>query len=149
MKDVWILAIPAEWEALTPDNGNPDFPGEPFSYAWSIAKTGRWKSSGAFEVYNTLGSEEDIQEIVDALPSTDTVYAWEQGPGLDSLDAWPTDPAPVLALMNDLPVYDEQAEVVGTVPATYEAPNWGHAFFGQSTRIFAGEFSDEFSEEFL
>jgi hypothetical protein len=145
--DVWIYAIPAEFEALGP--ATEDDP--PFSYAHSQAKTGHWKTyAGGFEVFNVVGSSTDIQAIVDALPTSPPhVYAWGQGQGTDDLDTWPTDPADVLAVMRDHITYDENGDVISTTPATLENPNWGHIFLGQQERIFAGEFTDDFSEEFL
>lgn len=145
MKDAWILAIPSEWEALGTEEA-------PFSYVWASAVTGYWKSSGAEEVYNVVGPEADVQAIIDAL-GTPTVYSWDQAAsdatGYDSLDVWPTDPAPILALMKDHVTYDENGGIISTEPATYENPNWGHVFLGQGQRIFAGDYSDDFSEEYL
>ena len=131
--DAWILALPSEWDSL----------GD-FSYTHSQAITGYWKSSGSHEVYNVVGSEADIQLILDELPSTDTIYSWVQGPGYDNLEQWPIDPAPILALMADR--FDGSGN---PIPATLENPNWGHVFFGQSDRIFAGTFSAAFSGAFL
>jgi len=54
----------------------------------------------------------------------------------------------LLAVMKDHVTYDQDGNPTGSTPATYENPNWGHVRFGQKERIFAGEFSDEFSEDF-
>jgi hypothetical protein len=141
LNDVWILALPAEWDVLGTEN-------TPFNYTWSQAKTGYWLTAvGGFEVYNVQGPIDQVNAIVAALPSTlDTdVYAWDyaaSGPtGFDSYDtAYPTDPAPILAVMKQHPNGD---------PATFENPNWGHSFLGQGERIFAGNYSDDFSTEYL
>jgi len=51
-------------------------------------------------------------------------------------------------LHKDHVTYDENGDVVSTTPATIENPNWGHVFLGQSERIFAGGFTNGFSEGF-
>ncbi len=102
---------------------------------------GFWKDSGTNEVVNVLGTQEEI-DAFNATYGADiaVIYAWDQGPGFDNLVAYQTDPQGVLDLMKDHPNGD---------PATFENPNWGHVFLGQAERIFAGEFSDEFTQEFL
>ena len=146
LKGAWIFAIPAEWEAL----GTPE---EPFSYAWSQAVTGYWLPSGLYEVYNVQATTEGIDEIVQALTDVKHVYAWDyaggSGTGYDSYDVWPTDPAPILAVMKPHVVYVENGDVVSTTPATFENPNWGHVFFGQGERIFAGDYSDNYNGDYL
>lgn len=148
--DVWIYAKPAEWDSLGTD-------AVPFSHAHANAVTGYWKTfTGGYEVYNVLGTLEDVQDILDALTDVAHVYSWTQGDGFDSLDQWPTDPVNVLAVMKDHVVYaidsvDGMAvsSVVETVPATLENPNWGCMYFGQEERIFAGNFSSDFNGDFL
>lgn len=150
LKDVWIYALPAEWEALGTDDGEGGV--TPFSYAWSQAVTGYWLSSGPYEVYNVQATLNQVDEIVGALTDVQHVFAWDYaggyGTGLDSYDAYPTDPAPILAVMKPHITYDENGDVIDTTPATFENPNWGHVFAGQGQRIFAGDFSDEFSAEY-
>lgn len=126
--DVWIYALPSEWDALILDTA-----------VYTGAVTGYWNSFGAYEVYNTVGEPEEIQGLLDELTDVARVYAWSQGDGVDSLNPWPTDPNDILAVMQDID---------GT-PATFENPNWGHVFFGQTQRVFAGDFSNDFSEAFL
>jgi hypothetical protein len=153
--DIWILALPAEWDALGTDDGDGGI--IPFNYTWSQAVTGYWlTAAGGFEVYNVQGPIAEVDALVAALPSTaDTdVYAWDyaaSGPtGYDSYDtAYPTDPTPILAVMKPHIVYDENGNEVSSTPATFDTPNWGHSFLGQGERIFAGQFSDEFSTEFF
>lgn len=147
LKDVWIYALPAEWEALGADDGEGGV--TPFSYAWSQAVTGYWLSSGPYEVYNVQATLDQVDEIVNNLSDVEYVFAWDYGNiGYDSLDAYPTDPAPILAVMKPHITYDENGDVIDTTPATFENPNWGHVFAGQGQRIFAGDFSDEFSAEY-
>ena len=55
--DAWIYAKPAEWNALATGEA-------PFSYAHSMAVTGFWKSFGAYEVYNVVGTQQEIQDIL-------------------------------------------------------------------------------------
>ena len=143
LKDVWIYALPAEWDAL----------GDGFNYTYDNAITGYWLSSGLYEVYNVQAELADIELIVAALTDVQNVFAWDyaggNGTGYDSLDAFPTDPAPILALMKPHVVYDENGDEVSSTPATFDTPNWGHVFLGQGQRVFAGDFSDEFSTEFF
>jgi len=103
---------------------------------------GFWNDIATDEVINVIGTSQEINDLV-ALIGVDVnvVYAWDQGPGYDSLDDFPTVPPGVLALMKD--------HIEPPAPATFSNPNWGHVFLGQSERIFAGQFSDEFTEEFL
>ncbi len=153
-KDVWIYALPAEWEALGTEE-------EPFSYAWSQAVTGFWLPSGPYEVYNVLASLEDVEAIVAALGDVERVFAWDYRGGgnaaPDSLDVYPADPTAILAVMKPHPVHiateDSEGEITFTrgadIPATFDNPNWGHVFAGVGQRVFASAFSDEFSTEFL
>ena len=146
--DVWIYCKPAEWDALT----GPEVDGEPtaFSTAHTKAITGFWKPfTGGYEVYNTEGSAEQIQEVLDALSDVAHVFAWGQGNGTDSLDQWPTDPSKILAVMKDHVTYNEDGTVASTTPATLDNPNWGHWFLGQTGRIFAGDFTTDFNGDFL
>jgi hypothetical protein len=145
--DAWIYCLPAEWDALGTEEA-------PFSYAWLQGVTGYWLSSGLYEVYNVQAEEADITAIVSALSDVEHVFAWDNagsvsGTGYDNYDAYPTDPAPILAVMKPHITYDENGDEISSTPATFENPNWGHVFFGQGTRIFAGEFSDEFGTEYL
>lgn len=146
MLDVWIYALPAQWDALGTEEA-------PFSYAWQNAVTGYWLSSGAYEVYNVQAPQADVDAIVNALTDVQHTFAWvyaASGPtGYDNYDAYPTDPAPILAVMKPHITYDENGNETGSTPATFENPNWGHVFFGQGERIFAGTFDEAFSGAYL
>ena len=111
---------------------------------------GYWNDIATDEVINVIGTSQEVNDLV-ALIGVDVnvVYAWDQGPGYDSLDDFPTVPPGILALMKDFIQYDEDGIPIGSIPPTFSNPNWGHVFLGQSERIFAGQFSDEFTEEFL
>lgn len=144
--DCWIYAKPTEWNALITGTGEDVVP---FSYTHNSAVTGYWNTfTGGYEVYNVTGTEAQVQAILDALTDVANAYAWGQGDGFDSLEAWPTDPANILAVMKDHITYNEDGTVATTTPASLTNPNWGHVFFGQSTRIFAGAFSKAFSGAF-
>jgi len=150
-KDTWIICTPSTWDAIAPLEGETP---PVWAYTYDNAVTGFWKSSGSREVYNVIGGTEAIQALIDALEahtagSVAASYSWEQGPATDSLDFWPTDPTEVLALMKDHVTYDQDGNPTGSTPPTIENPNWAHVFLGQSPRIFAGEFSNEFTGEFL
>ena len=142
--DVLIYAKPAEWAALV----NEEAPS--FNHAYDNAQTGYWKPFGEYEVYNVMGTREQVQAILAALTDVARVYAWGQGTGLDDLDTWPTDPTDLLAVMKDHVTYDEQDTPVYT-PATLANPNWRHVFQGQqwTDRVFAGEFNSDFNGDFF
>ena len=138
--DVLIYAKPAEWDAIE----------SPFNHAYANAQTGYWKDFGIYQVYNVIGTKEQIQQILAELTDVARVYAWTQGSGMDDLDDWPTDPTDLLAVMKDHVTYDENGDPTYT-PATLENPNWQHVFQGQqwTDRVFAGEFSNDFSGDFF
>jgi len=109
-----------------------------------------WKDSGTDEVVNVIGTEEAINDFqTEHAAGIAAIYAWIQGPGLDNLDVYPTVPQGVLDLMLDFITYDGDGNPIGSTPPTFDTPNWGHVFLGQSERIFAGEFTDEFTQEFF
>lgn len=152
MLDTWIYCTPAAWAAVAHAGTKQDlYPNELWVKPYRQAITGFWKSwDTIYEVYNTLGSADSIQALVTELGlGVARVYAWEQGPGLDSLDNFQTIPADVLAVMKDHVIYDEDGGIVSTTPPTYENPKWGHLFLGQHERIFAGAVSTGFSRGFL
>ncbi len=140
-KEAWLYIKPAAWAAIDP--GPEPETKEIWHYLYRNAKSGFWNDfTGGFRVYNVPASNQvQIQALIDQFNPADVarVYAWIQGPGYDDLDAWPTDPTDILAVMKDHP---------GPVPPTLENPNWGHVFFGQSERIFAGDFSNDFNGDF-
>jgi hypothetical protein len=169
--EAWIVINKASWDAIDPspqivmgdiieyqDDGEGNMvpvvvgqrpekitvPPEPWHKVYQQAVTGFWK----VDVYNVIGDIADIQALVTELGDP-PAYAWTQGDGLDSLDILPTDPDAILALMKDHVTYSDDGSEASRTPATFENPNWGHAFLGQRPRVFAGEFSDEFSEEFF
>ncbi|MEW8253766.1 MAG: hypothetical protein AB2747_05390 [Candidatus Thiodiazotropha taylori] len=152
MLDTWIYALPSAWAAIAPSEADME---AGFPAVYEQAVTGFWLTyTGGFEVYNVLGSQSEIQAIVDALETEHTgsvahVFSWIQGSGLDSLESNITIPADVLAVMKPHVVHNQDGSVASSTPASYERPNWGHVFLGQSERIFAGDFSDEFSGEFF
>jgi hypothetical protein len=147
MLDTWIYATPAAWAAL--DSGD-DGEWQVDRYTYQNAITGFWKDFNTnYRVYNIITSEEDLAAFQAVLGANAArIFCWIQGDGSDSLDVNQTIPADVLAVMRDHVEYDEDGQVVSTTPASYDNPNWGHVFFGQATRIFAGAFSSGFSRGF-
>lgn len=138
--DVWIYAKPASWDALAPA---PEAAKQIWHYPYANAVTGYWKTWNVdYDVYNVIGSQQAVQALLDELEAlnVDRSFAWTQGDGFDSLDQWPTVRADMLAVMKDHE---------GPVAPTYANPNWGHVFFGQEQRIFAGDFNGDFNEDFL
>lgn len=152
MIDTWIYCTPAAWAAIghVGDEVDP-YPSESWVKPYRQAITGFWKTWDTdYEVYNTIGSEASIQALVDELgPGVARTFGWTQGPGTDSLDEFTTLPDDVLAVMRDFIDYDGDGNPIGSTPPTVANPNWGHLFLGQSERIFAGEFSNEFTGEYL
>ena len=135
--EAWIYCKPAAWNSLEPGSIK-----ESWHYPYRNAVTGFWKSyTGGFEVYNVIGSEVSIQDLIDEIAPADIahIFSWVQGTGNDDLDVWPTDPTEILAVMQDHP---------GPVAPTLENPNWGHVFLGQKTRIFSGSFNSDFNGDF-
>lgn len=102
---------------------------------------GFWRDITPDDVVNVIGTEQEIDDFVAIYGADITdVYSWIQGDGLDNLETYQTVPPGVLDVMRDHP---------GAIAPTFSNPNWGHVFLGQEERIFAGQFSDEFTEEFL
>ncbi len=153
--DVWIYAIPAEWDAVDISN-SPSW-----VRAYKACVTGFWKTlPDGTTVYNIASSQGRIEALIEALGSVVKGSDWwEQGTGLDVLDPVEhrTDPDRILSYMNDHVTYDENGDELTRVAATLENPNWGHVFAGQKSivpntqhRISAGAFDpDAFSEGFL
>lgn len=148
--DAWIYALPAEWDALYHDT--EDVVGDILTLdaraVYAGAVTGFWKDYGLYRVYNVLAEQDVIEEIVSNLSDVHAVYAWTQGDGGDSLDVYQTLPADLLAVMKNIIVYDKTGTVISDDPPSYTNPNWGHIFFGQKERVFAGAFSDGFNGGF-
>ncbi len=133
-KEALIAVIPSAWAAIAPAEGATK---EIWHYAYRNAI---WLNPaqhpplpGGFEKCNVIGNSGQLQALLNQLDPADVKWnqAWEQGPGFDSLDFWPTDPA---TLETD----------VGADPSSI-----GHRFAGQSDRIYAGDFSDDYSGDFL
>jgi len=147
MIDAWIYAIPAEWDAIDPDGLS-----KAAARAYTGAITGFWDSfAGGYEVYNVLASRETLAELNAVLPDVHATFMWRQGPGFDEFNedgTFNTEPDDILAVMKDHITYDQSGNPTGSTPATFANANWGHVFFGQGTRIFAGKFSNKYSEAF-
>lgn len=129
-KEALIAVQPAAWDAIAPGEGVAK---EIWHYAYRNAV---WLNkpplAGGFELVNVIGNATQLQTLVDQFNPADVQWnmAWESVAGFDSLDFWPTDPA---TLTTD----------VGATPSDI-----GHRFAGQRDRIYAGDFSSDFSEDF-
>jgi len=105
---------------------------------------GFWDDITPDEVVNVIGTEQELSDF-ETLVGADlkSIDAWYQGEGFDYNEniSWLTDPSRVLSLMPD----------VDGVPPTFANPNWTHVFLGQppDLKIFAGQYSTEFTTEFL
>jgi hypothetical protein len=119
------------------------------------AVRGFWKdyvdSGTTYEVVNVVRQNTaDIEAFRQAhVADIFAIEGWTQSNGFDNLYAqdsesnvigYPTVPQHLLDVMKDHP---------NAVPATFDNPNFGHSFSGQKERIFAGEFSNEFTGDFL
>ncbi len=131
-KEALIAVKPAAWDAIDP--GWEEVPKEIWHYAY---RNQRWLKlpdlPGGYRLCNVIGNEAQLDALKDQLDPADVLWnmAWEQGPGFDSLDFWDTDPT---TLETD----------VGADPLDI-----GHRFAGQSDRIYAGDFNNDFNEEFF
>jgi hypothetical protein len=121
--DAWIVCTPSQWDSIK----NLLSPSAKSCYNDAI--TGFWKTS----VYNVLGTRDQILEIRETLGSP-PVYAWHQGDAHSDKEIFPVNSDAIIALMVE--------------PASVENPNWGHCFFGQGDRYFAGDFSTEYDGSF-
>lgn len=153
MIDAWVYVKPDDWNELRMDLvQDSETLSKSATSAFTGAIAGFWDPfTGGYEVYNVLASRADIEEIVSNLTDVHAVYTWTQGPGTDEFNedgSFNTLPPDILAVMKDHVTYDQNGNPTGSTPATYENPHWGHVFFGQGTRIFAGSFTDDFDESF-
>ena len=140
MIDAWIVINTVALDALVAAN-------DPIA---THGVRGHWADISPNEVLNVLLDAAALTTFVTANTADITaVYSWVQGNGLDNQSAYPTDPTGVLSLMANNELHDVDGNLISSTPATLEDPNWGHVFLGQPTRVFAGEFSNEFSEEFF
>jgi hypothetical protein len=111
---------------------------------------GYWNDVTPDEVVNVIGTEQEIADF-ETLVGADlkSIDPWYQGQGVDyNIDVnWLTDPNRILSLMPDH--QDDDPPI--PVPPTFENPNWTHVFLGQppDLKIFAGQYSTEFTTEFL
>lgn len=150
--DVWILmeesALNLLWAQAHPVNKLTPIPASALLLSRGAVR-GFWNtildSGNTYEVVNVVRS--DVAEIDSfvQLHAADifATYGWTQGNGLDNdgtnAGDYETVPQGVLDVMRDH---------TGSVAPTFESPNWGHVFVGQKERIFAGQFSLNFSEAF-
>lgn len=115
---------------------------------------GFWNDISPDEVVNVIGTEQELADF-ETLAGADlkSIDAWYQGQGFDyNLNInWLTDPNRILSLMPDFIQYDIDGNVIGTTPPTFDIPNWSHVFLGQQPdlKIYAGQYSTEFTTEFL
>lgn len=160
MIDAWIVIrktlLETLWQQSHPELDSAGFPLTPIPdnalMLASGAVRGFWKditdSAIVYETVNVIKSADDIEEF-NTTHAADilAIYGWSQGSGLDNdipENGYPTVPQGVLDVMKDHIIEDEPP-----IPPTFDNPNWGHVFVGQKQRVFAGEFSLEFSEEFF
>jgi hypothetical protein len=101
---------------------------------------GFWNDITPDEVVNVIGTEQELSDF-ETLVGVDlkSIDAWYQGEGFDYNinPSWLTDPTRILSLM--------------PTPASFANPNWSHVFLGQppDLKIYAGQYSTEFTTEFL
>lgn len=106
---------------------------------------GFWRDVTPDEVVNIIGTEQEINDFITLIGADfRSIDMWNQKGGFDfigSAGEFNTDPSRILSLMPD--------HGPGS-PPTFENPNWAHVFLGADTasKIFAGSFTDEFSQEF-
>lgn len=115
---------------------------------------GFWRDISPNEVVNIIGSFDEIKAFYDTYQSQIiSLDCWYQGRGLDVIEVGLpiTDPDRILSFMPDFVTIDEDGTPIEVIPPTKQAPNWSHMFLGQevASKIFAGDYALEFSEEFL
>lgn len=149
--DTWLYVTPANWAAIAPGAEDPVQPWHRVYHQATFIGSDYWKQwQGTHNVYNPGGLRSEIDALETALgAAVARRFDWHQGNGMDEKYTHPTIPADVLAVMKDHQEYDVDGNPLPPVAATYAKPNWGHVFLGQTERIFAGETTDEFSDEFL
>lgn len=140
----WFITTPANWEESQGSKGI----------------TGYWNTIDGKTVFSMVGGLSEIESIRKGLdiPKTD-VYLWEKDTGYDAVifdangeleeDGYIPVPDRVLSFMPDIKEYDDAGNVVSSVSPDFSLPNWSHVFFGQPSLIFAGDFSDQFTEEYF
>lgn len=143
----WIYTTPAAWAAL---DGNPAV--DQYTYANELQNRPFKAPQAGYEVHGIVGTESQVEAFISAL-GVDVLsqQEWDYSTGLDQIQsdgAFGTTPAEVLAVMPDHVIYDENGDVVSTEAPTYDTPNWASVFAGQGAQIFAGNFSDGFSDGF-
>ena len=149
MIDAWLLINPATWAAITPQGD------ESWDYCYRMAVTGHWKTVAGKEVYNLVGSESEIQGVIDALEaetsgSVEWLGEWGQGSGNATRAGNHFNvPADVIAAQKDIIEYDQDGNPISSTPPTIAAPNYAHQFLGQKPRRAGGAFSKGFSKGFL
>ena len=146
--DRMIACTQTVWDAIAPAEGTKEI----WHYPYSQAKTGYWNTHTGKPIYNLIAKAPEFDALMAALEAHTpgaAVYVgkWEQGSGLDELTDW-HDPAEVLAIQKGIQLYDQDGNPAGTQAPTYAVPNFAHSFAGQKERIFAGDFSDDFNEDF-
>jgi len=112
---------------------------------------GFWNDISPDEVINVIGTEQEIADF-ETLVGADlkSIDAWYQGEGSFDYNinpSWLTDPNRILSLMPDFVFGNPPI----TAPPTFADPNWSHVFLGQQSdlKIYAGQYSTEFTTEFL
>lgn len=141
--EAWLYVKPAAWAALAADETID-------RYVYDNTVTGYWQPFGEYQVYNLPPTDEETLAQFRVALGADCIrdFRWVQGPGVCERVSGPPIPDDVLAVMPDHVEYDAEGQVIGSTPPTRESPRWAHVFLGQTTRRFAGEFTNQFSREF-
>lgn len=163
--EAWILmektALDAMWAQAHPVD--PDTPIPSSARLLRQAIRGFWKdvqdSGKTYECFNVVATHQECADF-NAANDVLAIYMWDQVERLDDLGLttesgtieFPTDPQGVFDVMRDHVTYDEDGNPTGSTPPSFDNPNWGHVFVNSSPgvqRIFAGEYTTEFTGEFL
>lgn len=130
--------------------------GEPLAslYQSGAVTDGYWKAPLSYITISVLGTQEQIDDLLDYL-GAGNIYAqfwWNFDGTVVFSKEYEGQQNDILALQKDHVTYDAAGNVTGSTPATFENPNWAHAYYGQGDneqiQRFAREYSREFSEEF-
>jgi len=96
--EAWIIMDKAVLDLLWADSHTDNPPSSLILITNGIR--GYWRDITPDDVINVIGTQQDIDDFV-AIYGADitAIYSWTQGDGLDNLNAYPTVPPGVLAVM--------------------------------------------------
>ena len=113
----------------------------------SGAPPGYWDGTVGFVAVNCIGSEFELDAFYNYFPPSDTLgyWKWNQNGTVDFASEYTGQHDDILFLHRDHVEYDQNGNVTGTRPATFDDPNWANDYFGSDQNKFARAFSRGFA----